>query len=284
MKWQEGHRSDDVEDRRGQPAAGGGAGGLRLGLGGMILVGVLSLVFKRNLFVYFQGGAPTRPGSAAPAQGSPDQQRLMSFVSFVFDDVQNVWSETLPRSGQNYERARMVVFTDRVRSGCGMAEAAMGPFYCPADHKVYIDLGFYHELQHRFGAPGDFAQAYVIAHEVGHHLQSLLGTERRVRALQRSDPSQENRLSVRMERQADCYAGVWAHSTQQRNLLERGDVDEGLAAASSVGDDRIQRGAGRRVNPESWTHGSAQQRAAWFRKGFNTGDINQCDTFSLPDP
>ena len=160
----------------------------------------------------------------------------------------------------------------------------MGPFYCPADRKVYIDLGFYHQLQHRFGAPGDFAQAYVIAHEVGHHLQTLLGTERRVRALQRRDPAQENHLSVRLELQADCYAGVWAHSTQQRNLLERGDVDEGLAAAAAVGDDRLQRGAGARVNPESWTHGSAQQRAAWFRKGLNTGDVNQCDTFSLPDP
>ena len=284
MKWQEGHRSDDVEDRRGQPAVGG-AGGLRLGLGGLVLVGVLSLVFKRNLFVYFQGGAPAaRSGGAAPGRGSPDEQRLMSFVSFVFDDVQEVWSEALPRSGQNYERARMVVFTDRVRSGCGLAEAAMGPFYCPADRKVYIDLGFYHQLQHRFGAPGDFAQAYVIAHEVGHHLQTLLGTERRVRALQRRDPAQENHLSVRLELQADCYAGVWAHSTQQRNLLERGDVDEGLAAAAAVGDDRLQRGAGARVNPESWTHGSAQQRAAWFRKGLNTGDVNQCDTFSLPDP
>ncbi|MFO0606232.1 MAG: neutral zinc metallopeptidase [Polyangiales bacterium] len=288
MKWQEGHRSDDVEDRRGQGIGpgGGGFGGARLGVGGMILVGVLSLVFKRNLFVYFQGGgAPSsQTSSAGPRAGSPEEERLMSFVSFVFDDVQNVWAEWLPRSGQNYARARMVVFTDRVRSGCGVAESAMGPFYCPADRKVYVDLGFYGELQRRFGAPGDFAQAYVIAHEVGHHLQNLLGTERRVRAAQRRDPSQENALSVRMELQADCYAGVWAHSTQQRNLLERGDVDEGLAAASAVGDDRIQRQAGRAVNPESWTHGSARQRAAWFRKGFTTGDVNQCDTFSLPDP
>jgi hypothetical protein len=283
MKWQEGHHSEDVEDRRGQVVGGGGGGGLRLGLGGIILVGVLSLVFKRNLFVYFQGDAYTDVSRGAHPR-SPDEDRLMSFVSFVFDDVQDVWARWLPRSGQTYERARMVVFTDRVRSGCGFSEAAMGPFYCPADRKVYIDLGFYQELQRRFGAPGDFAQAYVIAHEVGHHLQNLLGTTRRVRAAQRRDPSQENHLSVRMELQADCYAGIWAHSTQRRNLLEHGDLEEALRAAAAIGDDRIQRQSGRRVNPESWTHGSGRQRAAWFRRGFVTGDINQCDTFFLPDP
>ena len=260
----------------------GGGGGVRLGLGGFVAVALLSLVLKRNLFTYFQGGAPAPQGSARV--GGPEEERLARFAGFVLDDVQNTWAQTLPRLGRPYVRARMVLFTDRVRSGCGLAESAMGPFYCPADQKVYVDLGFYNELRTRFGAPGDFAQAYVIAHEVGHHVQNLLGVERRVRASQRNDPSRENALSVRMELQADCFAGVWAHSTQQRNLLEQGDVEEGLRAASAVGDDRIQRGAGQRVNPETWTHGSAQQRAAWFRKGYSTGDPNLCDTFSMPDP
>jgi uncharacterized protein len=291
MKYDEGHRSQDVDDLRGQgPGAGGGGpirGAGKLGIGGFVVVGLLSLVLKKNLFVYFQGGgggggAPHT--SAGPRQGSPEEQRLVSFVSFALDDIQNAWTQILPRTGTQYERARMVLFTNTVRSGCGMAEAAMGPFYCPADHKLYIDLGFYEELRTRFGAPGDFAQAYVIAHEVGHHVQNILGTEQRIRVMQRRDPSQENHLSIRMELQADCYAGVWAHSTQQRNLLDPGDLEEGLQGASSVGDDRIQRSAGQRVNPESWTHGSARQRAAWFRKGYATGDVAQCDTFNMPDP
>jgi hypothetical protein len=182
--------------------------------------------------------------------------------------------------GRRYEDARLVLFRGEVSSGCGYAEAAMGPFYCPADASVYIDLGFYDELRERFGAPGDFAQAYVLAHEIGHHVQSLLGVETEVRRAQQSSVSAANRLSVRMELQADCYAGIWGHSTARRDLLEQGDLAEGLAAAAAIGDDRLQRQAGRGVNPESFTHGSSEQRVRWFRRGLETGDPEACDTFS----
>ena len=204
----------------------------------------------------------------------------MRFVSFVIDDVQNTWTREFRELGREYVRAKLVLFTDATRSGCGFAESAMGPFYCPGDAKVYIDLGFYRQLRQRFGAPGDFAQAYVIAHEVGHHVQSLLGTESKMRDAQRRMPRRANELSVRLELQADCYAGVWGHSTEQRKLLEAGDVDEGLAAAAAVGDDRIQRQSGRGVNPETWTHGSSKQRVQWFRRGFETGRVQDCDTFA----
>jgi uncharacterized protein len=194
--------------------------------------------------------------------------------------VQNTWTKIFPVAGRNYERAKLVLFTDRVQSGCGYAETAMGPFYCPVDRKAYIDLGFYQELRSRFGAPGDFAQAYVLAHEIGHHVQKIVGIEPRVHAAMESHPQQARELSVRLELQADCYAGVWGHSTEQRNILENGDVEEGLNAAAAVGDDRLQRMAGRRVNPDSFTHGSSSQRAQWFRRGLDSGRMSDCDTFN----
>ena len=210
-----------------------------------------------------------------PVVQSPQEEKLVQFVSFVLDDAQTVWKEIEPR----YRDARLVLFRGGVRSACGNASSAMGPFYCPGDEKVYIDLGFYGDLARRFGAPGDFAQAYVLAHELGHHLQNVLGIEPKVRELQRARPGQANELSVRMELQADCFAGVWAHSAAQRNLLESGDLEEGLGAAAAVGDDRIQSMGGGGVRPESFTHGSSQQRVDWFRRGYRNGDANVCDTF-----
>jgi hypothetical protein len=271
MKYDDGHRSADVEDRRGQR----GVGGLRLGLGGLVVVGVLSLVFRTNLFALLDEGG----GSAPAATPAPSDDKLVGFVSFVLDDVQATWTRELPKTGTAYDRAKLVLFTDSTRSGgCGIGESAMGPFYCPADQKVYLDLGFFRDLKSRFAAPGDFAQAYVIAHEIGHHVQKLLGTEQKLRSEQRARPSEKNELSVRMELQADCYAGFWAHSTSQRQLLEIGDVEEALAAAAAIGDDRLQKQGGGAVNPERWTHGSSAQRVAWFKTGYQ-GSIAACDTF-----
>jgi hypothetical protein len=196
-------------------------------------------------------------------------------VSFVLDDLQKTWPQVLP----GYQKAKLVLFRDAVQSACGMAESATGPFYCPGDQKVYIDLGFYDELDRRFGAPGDFAQAYVLAHEVGHHVQNILGIEEKMRRAQRANPRMENQLSVMMELQADCLAGVWGHSAAQRNLLEEGDVEEGLGAATAIGDDKLQQQAGGRVRPESFTHGSSAQRVEWFRRGLREGRVEACDTF-----
>ena len=208
---------------------------------------------------------------------------MVDFVSFVLDSSQAFWAREFPQLGATYRPATLVLFRDAVHSACGYAEAASGPFYCPGDQKVYIDLGFYEELNQRFGAPGDFAQAYVLAHEIGHHVQNLLGIERKMRDAQQRSPGQANALSVRLELQADCLAGVWGHETQQQGILQAGDIDEGLAAAAAVGDDRIQRMSGQAVNPEGWTHGSAEQRARWFRVGFDSGDPNRCDTFGSRD-
>ncbi len=283
MRWTPKGRSADVEDLRGRSGGGRLPVGGRMGLGGLLLLLVLSVVFKQNFFTLLDtGGAGVTTGSPAgePRGTSPEEERLVEFVSFVLDDAQGVWTEQFRGLGQEYQRAKLVLFTDAVRSGCGHAEQAMGPFYCPADTKVYIDLGFYRELQSRFGAPGDFAQAYVIAHEIGHHVQNLLGIEGRMREAQQRRPDQAKALSVRMELQADCFAGVWGHSTTQRNLLDQGDVDEGLGAAAAVGDDRIQEQATGRVNPESWTHGSAEQRMRWFRRGLQSGRVADCDAFA----
>jgi predicted metalloprotease len=280
MRWTPGGRSQDLEDRRGQS---GGRGGLALGglgLGGVLFLGVLSLVFGKNFFTLLDPGtSPAQRGPAEQRPADPQEEKLVQFVSFVIDDVQNTWTKVLSTGQQPYRRAKLVLFTDQVRSGCGFAEAAMGPFYCPEDEKVYVDLGFYRELRSRFGAPGDFAQAYVIAHEVGHHVQNLLGIEAQVRDAQQRNPRSANQLSVRMELQADCLAGVWAHSTAQRNILEAGDVEEGMNAAAAVGDDRIQSQAGQRVNPENFTHGSSKQRVQWFQQGFTTGRVESCDTY-----
>jgi uncharacterized protein len=278
MRWSPGHRSANVEDRRG---GGGrfirGAGGM--GIGTIVLLLILSLVFKRDFFsMVGGGGGDTAPETAAgpAAETTPEEERLVSFVSFVLDDAQNVWQQQL---GSSYRPAKLVLFRDAVQSACGFAESATGPFYCPGDEKVYIDLGFYEELQQRFGAPGDFAQAYVLAHEIGHHVQNLLGTEAEVRRARETRADLANEMSVRLELQADCYAGVWAHSTAQRQLLEQGDVEEGLGAAAAVGDDRLQRMGGGRVVPESFTHGSSEQRQQWFRRGLEAGRRDACDTF-----
>jgi uncharacterized protein len=279
MRWSPGHRSANVEDRRG---GGGrfirGAGGM--GVGTLVILLVLSLVFKRDFFsLVGAGGVQTAPETAAgpPAETTPEEERLVSFVSFVLDDAQKVWQQQM---GASYRPARLVLFRDAVQSACGFAESATGPFYCPGDEKLYIDLGFYEELQQRFGAPGDFAQAYVLAHEIGHHVQNVLGTEAEVRRARTARADLANEMSVRLELQADCYAGVWAHSTAQRQLLEQGDVEEGLGAAAAVGDDRLQRMGGGRVVPESFTHGSSEQRQQWFRRGLETGRPDDCDTFS----
>jgi predicted metalloprotease len=208
---------------------------------------------------------------------SPDEDRLVQFVTFVINDAQATWARLLPGE---YQKTTLVLFRDSTPTACGMGQVASGPFYCPGDQKVYIDLGFYDELKQRFGASGDFAQAYVIAHELGHHIQRLRGIEGRVRQAQEARPSAANALSVRLELQADCYAGIWGHSTAERQILEAGDVDEALSAAASIGDDRIQRMSGRGVQPESFTHGSSAQRVEWFKRGFESGDLDTCDTFA----
>jgi hypothetical protein len=285
MRWTPQGRSDDLEDLRDE----GGSSGFRvrgphLGIGGFLVLLVLSLVFKRNLFTLLGASDGIAPAASTttsrPAPRGPDDEREVQFVSFVLDDVQKTWSQAFSQAGRPYPHAKLALFSDEVRSACGLAEATSGPFYCPADHKVYIDLAFYRELKTRFGAPGEFAQAYVIAHEVGHHVQNLLGVDAKIQQLQASNPSRANDLSVRLELQADCLAGVWGHSTDQRQILEKGEVESGLAAAAAVGDDRLQRQSGRRVNPESWTHGSSEQRVTWFKRGFSTGRIDACDTFS----
>jgi predicted metalloprotease len=285
MKWTPGGLSKDVEDRRGETGGGGGpgfgGGRLRLGLGGVLVLLVLSLIFRQNLFQFVDSGTSGPVSSGAPA-ATPEEDTLAQFVSFVLDTAQATWAQTLPARGVDYQDAHLVLFRDGIESACGFAETATGPFYCPADHKVYIDLGFYQELRDRFGASGDFAQAYVLAHEIGHHIQSLLGTEARVRRTQRLRGGDEHDLSVRMELQADCYAGVWGHAADQAHMLDAGDFEEGMNAAAAVGDDRLQRMATGHVNPESFTHGTSAERAAWFRRGFTTGRLDACDTFSGP--
>jgi predicted metalloprotease len=288
MRWTPGGTSNDIEDRRDESGGGGGGfgfGGMRLGLGGLVLLFILSLIFKQNFFALLGGGGAPSIGStvSGPPNTAKDEAEkpLVQFVSFVLDDTQKTWEQLLPeQAGVPYRHAKLVLFRDYTQSGCGGAESATGPFYCPGDEKVYIDLGFYDELKQRFGAPGEFAQAYVLAHEIGHHVQKLTGVERQVRQLQQSSPQSGNRLSVMMELQADCLAGVWAHSTQQRGLLERADVESALGAAAAVGDDHIQKMTRGRVQPETFTHGSSEQRMHWFTQGLNSGSIAGCNTFA----
>ncbi|MDH3402656.1 MAG: zinc metallopeptidase [Acidobacteriota bacterium] len=291
MRWRGQSGSANVEDRRG--GRGGMLGGripggrpLGVGCGGIILVAVLALVFgadPQQLFeVLEQTQATTRQQPMpAPRQGGEAGDELGQFASVVLADTEQTWGGIFQRSGTRYREPVMVLFSDAVRSACGFNSAATGPFYCPADGKLYLDLGFFDQLERRFGAPGDFAQAYVIAHEVGHHVQNLWGINEQVeRARRQVSRAQGNELSVRMELQADCLAGVWAHHAHaDRRLLEPGDVEEGLRAAAAIGDDNIQRSSGMRVQPESWTHGSSQQRVSWLRRGMETGDPDACDTF-----
>jgi hypothetical protein len=216
----------------------------------------------------------------APAATTPEEEERKDFVTFVLNDVQDTWTAVMPKeTNTQYPRAKLVLFRGAIESACGFAESASGPFYCPGDNKVYIDLSFYDELQARFGAAGDFAQAYVIAHEIGHHVQNVLGIDRQMRRAQQQRPDLGNELSVRLELQADCLAGVWGHSTAQRDLLEKGDIEEGLNAAAAIGDDHIQKMAGRGVQPDKFTHGSSAQRVQWFRRGLESGRVAACDTF-----
>jgi hypothetical protein len=284
MRWTPGVSSDDVEDRRDETGGGGGfqVGGIHLGLGGVVILFILSLVFKRDFLSLLSTGSVATPGTTVnqpDAARDQQEQPLVQFVTFVLNDTQNTWAQILPAQGVPYRHAKLVLFRDSIDSACGQAQSATGPFYCPEDEKVYIDLGFYDELKQRFGAPGEFAEAYVLAHEIGHHVQKLLGIEAKVRQAQQQNPQAANQLSVGLELQADCLAGVWGHSTQQRNLLEAGDVDSGLKAAAAVGDDRLQRMSRGTVNPETFTHGSSAQRTQWFQRGFQDGTIASCNTF-----
>jgi predicted metalloprotease len=281
MRWSASGRSQNLEDRRGGGGGGmipGGIGGL--GIGGVVLVVIFSLITKQNPLTVIGAldGGTAAPGVEAPITDPAEEEKVL-FIGAALDSTQALWARLLPTMGSEYRDAKLVLFRDQTVSPCGAAQSATGPFYCPGDEKVYIDLGFYQELATRFGAPGDFAEVYVLAHEIGHHVQKLLGTEAAMRRAQEQRPAQANALSVRLELQADCYAGVWAHTAAQQGRLERGDVEEGLGAASAVGDDRIQRMGGGSVNQESWTHGSSEQRMTWFKRGFESGDPKMCDTF-----
>ena len=282
MRWTPGNESSNIEDRRGN-SGGGGFGGIHLGIGGTVIVLVLSLIFHRNLFTLIGGGGDsaqttTASGDAPPPPGteSPAEHREVQFVSFVLDDAQQTWAKILPQEGVTWHDAKLVLFRDGVQSGCGGAETAMGPFYCPVDEKVYIDLGFYDELRDKFGAPGEFAQAYVLAHELGHHVQRLEGIDEQMRRLQKQHPDQANELSVRLELQADCYAGVWGHSTAKRQLLDPGDVQAGLQAAASVGADRLQNMSTGHCSTASFTHGTTAHRARVFKHRIASGDQSTC--------
>jgi uncharacterized protein len=279
MRWRGERESQNVEDVRGSRkglAVGGGIG--------TVVILAIALLFgadPRAILEQLQGGGAPAPATQGSRPVNPEEEELKRFSSVVLGSTEDVWTDIFRREGAQYRAPKLVLFTDQVNSACGMAGSAVGPFYCPGDQKVYLDLSFFKELQNRFRAPGDFAQAYVIAHEVGHHIQKLLGTSDKVDAMRgRLSEREMNQLSVRLELQADFYAGVWAYYAQKKGLLEMGDIEEALNAATAIGDDRLQRQTQGRVVPDSFTHGTSEQRARWFRKGFETGDIRQGDTFN----
>lgn len=282
MRWERGRRSENIEDKRGMRMGGRGlAGG---GIGAIVLA-LVAMYFGVDPSVVLNqagglAGAPQE--TSAPAPSSPEEARLKDFMSVVLADTEDVWGGLFQGYGQVYEQPRLVLFSGAVQSACGHASAAMGPFYCPGDRKLYLDMSFFNDLANRHDAPGDFAQAYVLAHEVGHHVQTLLGISEKVHAARsRAGEAEGNALQVRMELQADCFAGVWAHhANKQRQVLEPGDMEEALAAAAGVGDDRLQQQARGYVVPESFTHGSSEQRMRWFNRGMQSGDPKQCDTFN----
>lgn len=291
MRLDDERESDNVEDRRGEEYSGGGGGGFPLGgrsIGvGTIVLALVAMYFGVDPSFLLNGGGSPAPAPApqhrsAPASRPPADDDAARFVSKVLADTEDTWTEVFNRAGKQYVKPKLVLFSRATPTACGTGQSAMGPFYCPADQKVYIDLAFYDELRTRFHAAGDFAQAYVIAHEVGHHVQNLLGISGKVDRMRRQVGEAEgNQLSVRLELQADCFAGVWAnHADRSRQILEQGDVEEGLNAAKQIGDDTLQRQSRGTVVPESFTHGSSAQRVRWFRRGLETGDLNQCNTFA----
>ena len=294
MDWNSGPMSSDIEDRRDDSGGGGGGGfgGGGIGIVGFLVLLVISLITGHNFLGSFFGGGNSAPqsntrsiqadNSQAPVTGSPSSatgDRDAHLISFTLDDVQKTWTNIFAQEGRTYHHAKLVLYRGETYSGCGTAQAATGPFYCPTDERVYIDLNFWDELKKFGGSTADFAQAYVIAHELGHHVQKLLGTEAKVQRLEQQEPSQRLHLSVDTELQADCYAGVWAHSAQERGIVQAGDVDAALSAAAAVGDDHLQKMSGRAVTPETWTHGSSAQREHWFKAGLATGDPASCNTF-----
>ena len=311
MKWRPRKGGSDVEDRRGQgggfpgfPGGRSGGGGLPIplpggraggGLGTILMVVVLFLVL-RGCGGGDGGGGFNVPGLPTdqvnvPAQetggetpkGAPGGDKQAQFAEFVVGDAQDFWQKQFKSSGDEFRRAKLVLFSGGTNTGCGQGSAATGPFYCPLDQMAYIDLSFFDELSRRFKAPGDFAQAYVLAHEVGHHVQQQLGIEQKVRDQSQSNPDDANQLSIRLELQEDCFAGLWGRSAYDRGALEDGDLEEGIAAAEAVGDDRIQEQTQGRIDPESWTHGSSEQRIKWFRAGFDSGSVDACDTFTVDE-
>jgi len=280
MRWRQSRESQNVQDYRGRRTGGGG--GLKLGLGTIVLGVIAYFIGGPQLVMSLLGGAASAPQSEAPVEAGSPADEGGQFVSHVLGDTEETWSAIFAQSGQQYPAPYLVLFSQGINTACGSATSAAGPFYCPADNKVYIDLTFFQQLETDFAAQGDFAKAYVIAHEVGHHVQTVTGISSKVRGAQQNARSQEqaNALQVRMELQADCYAGIWAHyADRARQLVEAGDVDEALAAASAVGDDTIQKRTQGHVNQESFTHGSGAERQQWFRKGLATGSVADCDTF-----
>jgi predicted metalloprotease len=288
MRWEGNRESDNVEDRRGEGGGGGGGfsiGGGSLGIGAVVIALVGGAIFGINpltiLGMLSGGDGPAPQTQQGPAKLPPANDTQANFVRTVLADTEDTWSQLFKQGGANYVNPKLVLFRGAIRTGCGQGQAAMGPFYCPADQKVYIDLDFYETLKNRLGAPGDFAQAYVIAHEVGHHVQNLLGiADKMEQARGRASPAQANAMSVKMELQADCFAGVWAnHANEARKILEQGDVEEAMNAAAKIGDDALQKSRGGAVVPESFTHGSSAQRQRWFNTGLKTGSVKACDTF-----
>ncbi len=291
MRMDDQRESDNIEDRRGGGFGGGGGGGLQLG-GGRLGIGTIVIALVASYFLGINpltvlsmlsggGGMPAIEQSAPPAHKPPAHDETAIFVSKVLASTEDTWVEVFRASGRQYEEPKLVLFSGVTPTACGTGQSAMGPFYCPGDQKVYIDLTFFRELKDRFKAPGEFAQAYVIAHEVGHHVQNQLGIAEQVdKARRRASPAESNALSVRMELQADCLAGVWGKRTDtMKNVLEPGDLEAALTAATAIGDDRLQQQAQGRIVPESFTHGTSEQRVRWFKRGFETGDMNQCNTF-----
>lgn len=280
MRWNKGRESGNIEDRRGMSV--GGKGLIGGGIGTVVLTLIAMYFGVDPAVVLDQAGKLPPTQQQAPLATSPEEENTKKFLSVVLADTEDTWGKLFQESGKQYKNPILVLFSGQVQSACGLADAAMGPFYCPGDQKLYLDMSFFNDLASRYGAPGDFAQAYVLAHEVGHHVQTLLGISDKVRARQqRAGQAEANQLQVRMELQADCYAGIWAyHADQERNILEAGDVEEALAAASGVGDDRLQKQTRGVVVPESFTHGTSAQRMNWFRRGAESGNPEQCDTFN----